>query len=130
VLRAEAEHLHRLLLADAVRAVHRLQVHLRVPVAVVEDDDVGSREVDAQAARARREQEAKLLAAVRVERVDHVLAVLARRVAVDAAVLVRPAREAALTFRHICKCAAAAANVSRPKTIHFRRAFTSSMTGM
>jgi hypothetical protein len=54
-------HLDLLLLADAVRAVHRLQVHLRVPVRVVQDHDVRRRQVDAQPARARRQQEDELL---------------------------------------------------------------------
>mmetsp|Transcript_22804 Transcript_22804/g.58024 ORF Transcript_22804/g.58024 Transcript_22804/m.58024 type:complete len:574 (+) Transcript_22804:400-2121(+) len=90
VLNAEAEHLHLLLLADAMRAVHGLQIHLRVPVAVVQNDDVGGGQVDTQAAGARGQQEHKLLAAGRVVRVDGVLAVLAAGVAVDAAVLVAP----------------------------------------
>ena len=41
-----------LLLADPVRAVLRLEVHLRVPVRVVENDDVGRVEVDPEATRA------------------------------------------------------------------------------
>ena len=55
--RHEAEDLHFLRLPDAVRAVLRLQVGLRVPVRVVDDDDVGGLQVDAEAAGARREQE-------------------------------------------------------------------------
>ena len=58
-----------------------LQVHLRVPVGVEEDDDVGRVQVDAQAARARGQQEDELLAALRVEAVDLALPVLAARVA-------------------------------------------------
>jgi len=52
---AEDEHLVRL--AEPVRARQRLDVVVRVPVRVVEHDGVGGGEVDAQAARARREQE-------------------------------------------------------------------------
>mmetsp|Transcript_47611 Transcript_47611/g.79829 ORF Transcript_47611/g.79829 Transcript_47611/m.79829 type:complete len:768 (+) Transcript_47611:2909-5212(+) len=48
-VRDEAEHGDRLLLPDPVRAVLGLQVHLGVPVAVVQDHGVGGRQVDAQA---------------------------------------------------------------------------------
>ena len=54
-------HVDDLLLPDTVRAVHRLQVRLRVPVRVIEDDDVGGGEVDAEPARAGREEEDELL---------------------------------------------------------------------
>mmetsp|Transcript_2587 Transcript_2587/g.10030 ORF Transcript_2587/g.10030 Transcript_2587/m.10030 type:complete len:345 (+) Transcript_2587:674-1708(+) len=43
---AKAEHLYLLLLTDAVRSIHRLKIHLRVPVAVVDDDGVRSGEVN------------------------------------------------------------------------------------
>ena len=46
-----------LLLPDAVTARLRLQVVLRVPVGVVDDDGVGYRQVDAEPARARAQQE-------------------------------------------------------------------------
>mmetsp|Transcript_31084 Transcript_31084/g.59984 ORF Transcript_31084/g.59984 Transcript_31084/m.59984 type:complete len:315 (-) Transcript_31084:1667-2611(-) len=52
---------HRVLLADAVRAGHGLQVVLRVPVAVKDDHRVRRREVDAQPARTRRQQKQKVL---------------------------------------------------------------------
>ena len=58
---------------------HRLQVHLRVPVRVVEDDDVGRRQVDAEAAGARRQHEDELFAVRLVEGLDRRLAVLVRR---------------------------------------------------
>ncbi len=54
-----------------------LEVVLRVPVAVKNDDGVGGGEIDAQAARPRRQQEAKVLRAGRVEVIDRVLAQLA-----------------------------------------------------
>lgn len=46
-------------LADAVAPVLGLGVHGGVPVAVVEDDGVGTRQVDADAAAAGREDEAE-----------------------------------------------------------------------
>ena len=58
-----------------------LEVHLRVPVGVKEDDDVGGVEVDAQAAGPRGQQEDELLAPLRVEVVDLRLPVLPARVA-------------------------------------------------
>mmetsp|Transcript_8046 Transcript_8046/g.19965 ORF Transcript_8046/g.19965 Transcript_8046/m.19965 type:complete len:209 (-) Transcript_8046:1229-1855(-) len=69
-------------------AVHRLQVHLRVPVAIVDNDRVCGHKVDAQPTGACGEQKDELLAAISIVCVDHVLAVVARGVAVDAAVLV------------------------------------------
>jgi hypothetical protein len=54
-----------------------LEVVLWVPVAVKYDDGVGGGEIDAQAARPRRQQEAEVLRAGRVEVIDRVLAQLA-----------------------------------------------------
>ena len=53
VARDEPVDLDVLLLPDAVTARLRLQVVLRVPVAVVDDDGVGGGEIDAEAAGAR-----------------------------------------------------------------------------
>jgi len=48
-----------LLLADSMAAVLRLQVGLRVPVAIVDDDRVSGDQVQPQAGRPRRQQEHK-----------------------------------------------------------------------
>ncbi len=72
------------LLADAVAAVLRLQVLLGVEVRVKEDDGVGAREVDALAARARRQEE-HAVRGVRVEGVDLRAARRLGDAAVDAA---------------------------------------------
>ena len=53
----ESVDVDRVLLPDPVRAGHRLEVVLRVPVRVEDDDGVGRREVDAEAAGAGGEQE-------------------------------------------------------------------------
>ena len=53
----EAQHEDAPRLADAVRTVRRLQVRLRVPVRVVEDDGVGRGERQAEPPRARRQKE-------------------------------------------------------------------------
>ena len=71
-------------LPDTVGAVLRLQVLLRVPVAVIKDDGIGSGEIDAEPAGAGAEQE-KLAVGVRVEGFDLVLAVGGFDGAVDAA---------------------------------------------
>jgi len=77
---------HVLLLADAVAARLRLQVILRIPVAVVDDDGVGGRQVDAEAARPRAQQEHELVAVGLAVAVDGLLALLAANAAVDALV--------------------------------------------
>ena len=51
-------------LSDAVATVLRLRIHRGVPVAVVEDDRVRARQVDAHPAGARAENEAEVLGAV------------------------------------------------------------------
>jgi hypothetical protein len=86
-LRDEPEHVNLLRLPDPMRAVHRLQVRLRVPVRVVQDDDVGGGEVDAEPAGAGGEEEDELLGAGLVVLVDGDDAVFVRRASVDAAVL-------------------------------------------
>lgn len=68
-------------------AVHGLQVHLRVPVGVVDDDDVGRREVDAEPAGACRQHEHELFTALRVVLLDLPVAVLVRRLTVQTTVL-------------------------------------------
>mmetsp|Transcript_24257 Transcript_24257/g.71712 ORF Transcript_24257/g.71712 Transcript_24257/m.71712 type:complete len:740 (-) Transcript_24257:1603-3822(-) len=88
VLGDEAEDLDLLLLPDPVRAVHRLQVGLRVPVAVEEDDCVGRLEVEPEPARARREHKDEVVRARRVELAEQLAAILALGAAVEAEVLV------------------------------------------
>mmetsp|Transcript_33192 Transcript_33192/g.105872 ORF Transcript_33192/g.105872 Transcript_33192/m.105872 type:complete len:254 (+) Transcript_33192:346-1107(+) len=80
-------HHHALGLADAVAAVLRLQVHVRVPVAVEDDARVCRHEVDAEPARAGREQK-DVDRLVRVEVVHRLRPVLRRHAAVEAAALV------------------------------------------
>lgn len=81
-------HLYFLLLPNPVRAIHRLQVHLRIPVRIIQHHDICRRKVDPQTARARGQQKHKPFRAFAVKLVDRELAVHARGVAVDAAVLV------------------------------------------
>jgi hypothetical protein len=76
------------LLADAVGARHRLQVVLRVPVRVEDDDGVGCGQVDAQPARPRGQQEGKVAGVWRVEVLHGLVAQLGGRGAVEALVLV------------------------------------------
>mmetsp|Transcript_13247 Transcript_13247/g.35347 ORF Transcript_13247/g.35347 Transcript_13247/m.35347 type:complete len:371 (-) Transcript_13247:1139-2251(-) len=64
VRRGEPEDEHRLLLADAVAAVLRLQVGVRVPVRVEDDTRVCRHQVDAQPSRAGGEEEDVRLALV------------------------------------------------------------------
>lgn len=72
-------------LPDAVRAVLGLRVAVRVPVRVVDDDRVGAREVDAQAARARGKEESED-GGVLVELLDALLPLVHLDAAVDAPV--------------------------------------------
>mmetsp|Transcript_22778 Transcript_22778/g.67502 ORF Transcript_22778/g.67502 Transcript_22778/m.67502 type:complete len:715 (+) Transcript_22778:982-3126(+) len=87
VLGDETEDLDLLLLPDPVRAVHRLQVGLRVPVAVVDDDRVGRLQVDAEPARARGEEEEEAVRVGLVEGVNHLLPLRPTRRPVDAAIV-------------------------------------------
>ena len=59
LLRDQPEDANGFGLADPMRAVHRLQIHLRVPVRVEEHDRIGRRQVDAHAARASRDNVGK-----------------------------------------------------------------------
>ena len=71
--RHQAVDAHQLGLSDAMAARLGLQVVLRVPVGVVDDDGVGRRQVDADAARARAEEEEEGGRAFRTEAVDGLL---------------------------------------------------------
>ena len=75
-----------LLLANPVSPVHGLQVHLWIPVGVVEDDDVGRVQVDAEASRAGGQHEDEFLAALGVVLLDLTVAVLVGGLTVNAAV--------------------------------------------
>ena len=57
ILSDEAEDVNLLLLSDAMRSVHSLQIGLRVPVAVVKNDDVCRIESDAETTSSGGEQE-------------------------------------------------------------------------
>mmetsp|Transcript_39745 Transcript_39745/g.128644 ORF Transcript_39745/g.128644 Transcript_39745/m.128644 type:complete len:201 (-) Transcript_39745:581-1183(-) len=70
-----------------MRAVHRLQVGLRVPVAVVDDDRVGRLQVNAEPARARGEEEEEAVRVGLVEGVNHLLPLRPARRSVDAAIV-------------------------------------------
>jgi hypothetical protein len=78
-----------------VAAVLRLQVGVRVPVRVEDDARVGGDKVDAEAARARREEE-DVDGGVRVEVLHRLHAVDGRDGAVEPAVLVASPREVVL----------------------------------
>mmetsp|Transcript_34075 Transcript_34075/g.73803 ORF Transcript_34075/g.73803 Transcript_34075/m.73803 type:complete len:464 (-) Transcript_34075:575-1966(-) len=90
VLRAEAVDVDLLLLTDTMGPVHSLEIHLRVPVRVVQDHDIGRVKVDSETSGSRGQQEGELLRVWRVVSVDAFLPVLSRGVSVDPAVLVPP----------------------------------------
>ena len=69
-LRNETEDINLLGLTDTMGTVHGLQVGLRVPVTVIQNDNVGGCEVDTQTTSASREQEDELLAVWLVVLVD------------------------------------------------------------
>jgi len=70
-----------------VRAVHGLQVLVRVPVRVEYDDRVGLLQVQAQAARPRAQQEAEDVASGAVEALEHLAALVGLGASVQAQVL-------------------------------------------
>ena len=75
----ESVDVDRVLLPDPVRARHRLEVVLRVPVRVEDDDGVGRREVDAEAAGAGGEQEDEVARIRGVEVVHRLFLVISNR---------------------------------------------------
>ena len=70
-----------------MRTVHGLQISLRVPITVVQDDDVGGGQVDTETTGTRGEQEDKLVAVGLVVLVDGSDTVIMSGSTVDAAVL-------------------------------------------
>ncbi len=90
-------------LADPMAAILRLRVHRGIPVAVVEDDRVRARQVDAHAAGARAEDEAEVLGVV-VEALHEQLAHLhlggAVQPHVDVAVVVEEGLQAGLAIKN------------------------------
>lgn len=69
-----------------MRAIHGLQIGLRIPVAVVEDDDVRRGQVDSQSSSACSEQENEFFAAGFVVLVDGAYTVFVSCASVDTAV--------------------------------------------
>lgn len=88
VVRRRALPLVVLLLQQTLHLFIETRTDTKQTAPVVDDDRVGRGEVDAEAARARGEDEDELLRAGRVEHLDGVVAVLALGGPVDAAVLV------------------------------------------
>ncbi len=92
--RDEAEDVDLLRLADTMSTVHCLQVGLGVPVTVVQNNHIGTRQVDTESTSAGRQQEDELLAVRLVVLVDGDDTVLMSGAAIDAAVLCRVSRSA------------------------------------
>lgn len=87
VRRDESEDLYDLFLADAMGSVHGLQVHLRVPVRVKKDNDVGSHQVEPQAASSGRYQEDMLIRVRPNEVLDLLFSINQLRVAIQPTVV-------------------------------------------
>lgn len=79
---------HLVLLADTMCARERLDVVVRVPVRVVDDDRVGRGQVYAKTAGARRQQETELLGTRCVKPIDGILPLRACYCAVDSFVFI------------------------------------------
>lgn len=92
-------HSHLLFLADSVGSVHGLKIHLRIPITVVEDDSVGSHQVQTQASCSGRNQEDELVGIWRNEVVNLRLSVIEVSVTVKSAV--RVLHEPAVVFKDI-----------------------------
>ena len=88
-----------------MRSVHGLQVHLRVPIGVVDDDDVGGVQVDAETTGSSGQHEEELFAVLGVVLGDLSVSVLVGRLAVDAAVV--PAPEPAVVLQDVQHSASA-----------------------
>jgi hypothetical protein len=73
VLGHEAVDHHLVLLADTVGSRESLDVVVRVPIRVVDDDGVGRVQVDAETSGTRGQQEAELFGAFLVEAIDGIL---------------------------------------------------------
>ena len=86
-LRNEAEDVDLLGLTDTMSTVHSLQIRLRVPITVVQDDDVGGGQIDTETTGTRREQEDELVAVGLVVLVDGCDTVVMGCSTVDTAVL-------------------------------------------
>ena len=82
-----------------MRSIHGLQIHLRVPVRVVDNDDVGGVQVDAETTGSGGEHEEELLAVLGVVLGDLTVSVPVGSLAVDAAVV--PASEPAVVLQDV-----------------------------
>ena len=80
-------------------SIHGLQVHLRVPVTVVEHHGVGSHEIEAQTSSSGRDQEDELVSVLGSEIIDLRLSVIQLSVAIKSAILV--VSEAAVVLEDI-----------------------------
>ena len=85
--RNEAEDVDLLGLTDTMSTVHGLQIRLRVPITIVQDDYVGGGQVDTETTSARGEQEDELVAVGLVVLVDGRDTVVVGCSTVDTAVL-------------------------------------------
>ena len=73
-------------MANTMGTILRLEIGVRIPITVVQDDNIGRGQVDTETSSTRREQENKLLAAGSVILVDSDDTVLVSRSTVDTAV--------------------------------------------
>ena len=108
--RDESEDIHLLRLTNTMCAVHGLQIGLRVPVTVVQDDNVCRGEVDTQPTGTRGEQEDELLAVGLVVLVDGYYPVIMGGATVDTTVLCAPSQSSVL-----CKASSVRLDVLYPR---------------
>ena len=83
------------LLSDTMRSGQSLNVIVRIPIGVIDDDRVGSVQVDAQATGSGGQEEDELLGAFSIETINGVLTQCARDRAINSLVLVT------LTFQKV-----------------------------
>lgn len=83
----KSEDVDLLLLTDTMGTILSLQIHLRVPITVVQDNNIGRDQVDTQTTSSCRQQEDKLVTVGFVVLVNTLDTVLMRSVSVDTAVL-------------------------------------------
>jgi hypothetical protein len=83
----ETEDIDLLLLTDSVRSIHSLQIGLRIPVRIVENDDVGCGKVDTETTGSSSQEEDELLRVWLLIVVDSLETVFMRGTSVDPAVV-------------------------------------------
>ena len=114
----QAEYDDLLLLPDPMRTIHRLHVHLRVPVGVIYNDFVSSLQIDALPSCAGGEEEKELRGALALEALNLFLSFSADSLPIDSAKRVVSIHTVVLQdVEHAGQLKAAYTSSARPHTL-------------